>query len=105
MKKFINLIVIIFLTVIVSVEFLHTAPNINCPTGYVRLTKLVMVNINGTLCQYFDVTTSDFYRYPLNCTSPCELMPEPDDSSIPEPDEEEPFPESGCFGLVSPCSK
>lgn len=55
--------------------------------------------------QYITTYTSGYYRDPLNCTSPCESVSEPPDNSIPEPSEEVPFPESGCFNLSGPCGQ
>jgi len=53
--------------------------------------------------QEFDKIYGPFYREPMGCQLACENLPEIPDEQIPEPSEEEPFPESACFGLESPC--
>lgn len=54
--------------------------------------------------QDFIKTYGQFYREPLGCQSSCEIVFEIPDEQIHEPTEEEPFPESACFGLESPCN-
>jgi hypothetical protein len=60
-----------------------------------------------TICwegNQFIITEGPFQRVPELCQSPCESFPEPADEEIPDPTDEEPFPESPfCFGIDSPC--
>lgn len=84
-QKIMTYLIVIFASLMISSNFLYSAPkpSINCPQGFVHLVKYVMVNINGTLCQYrvdlcvkcpagtnqsqFIVELASFEPYPINC--------------------------------------
>lgn len=54
--------------------------------------------------EFKTIYITDYYRSEIGCFDECENLLEPDDSTIPDPTEEMPFPTSVCFGLRGPCN-
>jgi hypothetical protein len=84
MKKLLSTSIIVIVIILSSLfTSAIAAPNISCPPGFVRITKFIMVNINGALCRYrvdlcvqcpagthpvpFTVKLSTFTADPINC--------------------------------------
>ncbi len=82
-SKYLKIVLIIISIIFINIINLKPLYGNDCPTGYVEITKLVMVNINGSLCQYkvtmcvscpagthplpFTVRLYKFEPYPINC--------------------------------------